>query len=75
MTLSGTDEEKLAFLDEHAPENARLAEGARELRTVIEALPSLGVAKENFAIDLTIARGLDYYTGTVYETVVNSHRR
>src|SRR5699024_12845659 len=54
VTLSGTDEEKLAFLDEHAHENARLADGAAELRTVIEALPSLGVAKENFAIDLTI---------------------
>ena len=73
VTLSGSDEEKLAFLDARAAENARLAEGAAELRTVIEALPSLGVAKENFAIDLTIARGLDYYTGTVYETVVNSH--
>ena len=73
VTLSGTDEQKLAFLDEHAGENERLAEGARELRTVIEALPSLGVARENFAIDLTIARGLDYYTGTVYETMVNSH--
>ena len=73
VTLSGSDEEKLAFLDARAAENARLAEGAAELRTVIEALPSLGVAKENFAIYLTIARGLDYYTGTVYETVVNSH--
>ncbi len=73
VTLSGTDEEKLAFLDGRAHENALLAEGARELRAVVEALPSLGVAKGNFAIDLTIARGLDYYTGTVYETRVNSH--
>ena len=48
-------------------------EGVDELRTVVEALPSLGVPKENFAIDLTIARGLDYYTGTVYETTMNSH--
>ena len=68
VTLSGTDEEKLAFLDGRAHENALLAEGARELRAVVEALPSLGVEKGNFAIDLTIARGLDYYTGTVYET-------
>ena len=73
VTLSGSDEEKLAFLDERAGENERLAQGAAELRTVIEALPSLGVPKGRFAIDLTIARGLDYYTGTVYETVVNSH--
>ena len=73
VTLSGTDEEKLAFLDGRAHENALLAEGARELRAVVEALPSLGVAPGRFAIDLTIARGLDYYTGTVYETRVNSH--
>ena len=73
VTLSGTDEEKLAYLDEHASGSALLAEGAAELRAVIEALPSLGVPRERFAIDLTIARGLDYYTGTVYETVVNSH--
>ena len=73
VTLEGRDEEKLAFLDERAGNNALLAEGAAELRAVVEALPSLGVARERFAIDLTIARGLDYYTGTVYETVVNSH--
>ena len=73
VTLEGSDERKLAFLDERAGENGLLAEGARELRAVIEALPSLGVAKEHFAVDLTIARGLDYYTGTVYETRVNSH--
>ena len=73
VTLSGSVADKLAFLEERAGENERLAEGVRELRTVIEALPSLGVAKENFAVDLTIARGLDYYTGTVYETAVNSH--
>ena len=73
VTLSGTDEEKLAYLDERASGSALLAEGAAELRAVIEALPSLGVPRERFAIDLTIARGLDYYTGTVYETVVNSH--
>ena len=48
-------------------------EGVRELRTVTQALPGLGVPPERFAIDLTIARGLDYYTGTVYETTINSH--
>ena len=73
VTLEGSDERKLAFLDERAGENALLDEGARELRAVIEALPSLGVAPGRFAVDLTIARGLDYYTGTVYETRVNSH--
>ena len=36
-------------------------------------LGAFGVPQENFAVDLTIARGLDYYTGTVYETMINSH--
>ena len=44
-----------------------------ELRTVVEYLPAFGVPEENFEIDLTIARGLDYYTGTVYETVMTDH--
>ena len=36
-------------------------------------LAALGVPTENFAVDLTIARGLDYYTGTVYETTLLDH--
>ena len=38
-----------------------------ELGTVVKYLSAFGVPEENFAVDLTIARGLDYYTGTVYE--------
>ncbi|MER2152255.1 MAG: His/Gly/Thr/Pro-type tRNA ligase C-terminal domain-containing protein, partial [Candidatus Limivicinus sp.] len=43
-------------------------QGLDELRTVTEHLAAFGVPEENFAVDLRIARGLDYYTGTVYET-------
>jgi len=42
--------------------------GVTELQTVVEALESLGVDKNCYVIDTAIARGLDYYTGTVYET-------
>src|SRR5699024_10710120 len=42
-------------------------------RAVAEALPRFGVPERNFRLDFTIARGLDYYTGTVYETSMNSH--
>ena len=45
-------------------------EGLDELKTVVRHLSDFGVPEENFAVDLTIARGLDYYTGTVYETVL-----
>ncbi len=44
-----------------------------ELNTVVKYLADFGVPEENFAVDLTIARGLDYYTGTVYETTLLDH--
>ncbi len=45
--------------------------GATELATVVEQVAALGVPPGTIAIDLSIARGLDYYTGTIYETVLN----
>ena len=50
-------------------------EGLEELKTVTRYLAYFGVPEENFAIDLSIARGLDYYTGTVYETEMTAHPR
>ncbi len=47
--------------------------GYEELKTVVSCLAAFGVPEENFAVDLTIARGLDYYTGTVYETTMLDH--
>lgn len=71
--FTGTTAEKLAFLEGMCGRDELFDEGVRELRTVAEALPGLGVPPERFALDFTIARGLDYYTGTVYETTINSH--
>ena len=48
-------------------------EGLDQLKTVVKYLSAFGVPEENFAVDLTIARGLDYYTGTVYETALLDH--
>ena len=45
-------------------------ESVLELEAVVQSIRSLGVGEEYFVVDLTIARGLDYYTGTVYETVL-----
>ena len=53
--------------------NSLMDEGLKELETVVRHLADFGVPAENFAVDLTIARGLDYYTGTVYETVLLDH--
>ena len=48
-------------------------QGYEELCTVAQYLGAFGVPQENFRVDLTIARGLDYYTGTVYETAMLDH--
>jgi histidyl-tRNA synthetase len=48
-------------------------EGRSELREVLDTVAALGVPESAFALNLSIARGLDYYTGTVYETTLNEH--
>ncbi|MDY6299600.1 MAG: histidine--tRNA ligase [Selenomonadaceae bacterium] len=73
ITVAGTSAEKLQFLEGWRGRNEVFDLGLDELRTVAAYLPEFGVPEENFEIDLTIARGLDYYTGTVYETVMTDH--
>ena len=51
----------------------RLTEGVEELAAVVAGMRALGVPDANFTIDLSITRGLDYYTGTVYETFLNDY--
>lgn len=53
--------------------NAALAEGASELREVLNLVKALGVPESAYCLNLSIARGLDYYTGTVYETQLNDY--
>jgi histidyl-tRNA synthetase len=50
-----------------------LQDGVSELSEVVSLLPAFGVPSTFFAVDFSIARGLDYYTGTVYETILNEH--
>ena len=73
ISVPGTSADKLAFLVQYQGRNDVFDLGFSELRTVVEYLPAFGVPEANFEIDLTIARGLDYYTGTVYETVMTDH--
>lgn len=54
--------------------NATFTKGVNELKEVVENIRLFGVPDKNFTVDLTIARGLDYYTGTVYETFLNDYR-
>ena len=73
ICISGSNAEVLSALDGYAGRNETFDLGVSELRTVTQNLSAFGVPQENFAVDLTIARGLDYYTGTVYETTLLDH--
>ena len=71
--IKGTNSEVLGALEEYRGKNELFDTGLDELKTVTKYLAAFGVPEENFAVDLTIARGLDYYTGTVYETFMLDH--
>ena len=71
--IGGSNEEVLAALSGYEGRNELFDAGLSELKTVVKYLSAFGVPAENFAVDLTIARGLDYYTGTVYETTLLDH--
>ena len=73
IAISGTNAEVLAALEGYAGRNEIFDLGLQELKAVTANLAAFGVPEENFAVDLTIARGLDYYTGTVYETTLLDH--
>ena len=73
IAIKGTNGEVLAALEGYRGRNEIFDTGLEELTTVVKYLAAFGVPEENFAVDLTIARGLDYYTGTVYETTMTDH--
>ena len=74
IAIRGTNAEVLDALQAWSGKNEIFDTGLAELTAVAAQLSAFGVPEENFAIDLTIARGLDYYTGTVYETTLDDHR-
>ena len=73
ISITGTNAEVLSALEGYAGRNELFDQGLQELKAVTQNLGAFGVPEENFAVDLTIARGLDYYTGTVYETTLLDH--
>ena len=73
ISITGSNNHVLSALEEYRSRHELFDTGLDELNTVVKYLSAFGVPKENFAVDLTIARGLDYYTGTVYETFMLDH--
>ena len=73
ITIKGTQDDMLNSLKALSVNSDVYKEGVEELEQVINGIRAFEVPDENFKIDLTIARGLDYYTGTVYETILNDY--
>ena len=73
IAIRGTNAQVLAALEGYRGRNEVFDLGLDELTTVTRYLGDFGVPEDHFAVDLTIARGLDYYTGTVYETTLLDH--
>ena len=71
--ICGKNSQVLKALESYRGKDELFDQGLEELGTVVKYLGAFGVPEENFAVDLTIARGLDYYTGTVYETMMTEH--
>ena len=68
-----TTADPMAALESLKGKNELFDQGVEELSTVVRHMSAFGVPAENYKVDLTIARGLDYYTGTVYETAMLDH--
>ena len=73
IAITGENRQVLAALGGYTGRSDLFDQGLSELNTVVKYLADFGVPEEYFVVDLTIARGLDYYTGTVYETTLLDH--
>lgn len=74
IAIDGSNDEKLKALNELGILAEKFVIGLEELTDVVKYMREFGIPENNFKIDLTIARGLDYYTGTVYETFLNEYK-
>lgn len=74
IEIDGETDEKLQKLENLNFTNELFLQGLNELKEVVKYVRLFGVPDSNFKVDLTIARGLDYYTGTVYETFLDDYR-
>ena len=66
--------DELRILGETFENNSRFLAGVSELEKVAEILKKMGVSEDFFKLDMLIVRGLDYYTGTVFETFLDDFR-
>ena len=74
IEIAGSKDEKIEKLEKLGIDNEMFNEGLKELKEVVKYIRLFNIPEEAFDIDLSIARGLDYYTGTVYETFLNDYK-
>lgn len=75
INITGSTDEILTTLEELEFQNEIFLQGCKEIQQVVQGMRVFGIPDTNFKVDLTIARGLDYYTGTVYETFLNEYKQ
>jgi len=68
IAIPGDAEEQLTMIEASPNASATALEGVKRLRELFAVADAVGIPKERLQLDLSIARGLDYYTGTIYET-------
>jgi histidyl-tRNA synthetase len=73
LDLVTLDGDPISYLEQYRGKNEQLDRGMEELAAVARHMSDFGVPDTHFKIDLSIMRGLDYYTGTVYETLLTDH--
>ena len=73
VSIDGSNSAIIDRLKSLKVESDIFTQGVSELETLISSLRRMGVPESRYRLDLKIARGLDYYTGTVYETVLDEH--
>ena len=75
IEIDGTSNQKIEKLKKLEIKNQTFNDGVSELEQVIDRIKMNKVPEKNFKVELTIARGLDYYTGTVYETFLDNYKQ
>lgn len=74
LNIKGSCKEIISSLKELNYNDETFNLGVNELETVINNMNTLGLSENNYSINLRIARGLDYYTGTIYETFLDDYK-
>lgn len=72
LNFKGTNLEKIDFLDTQLANSKKGKDGISDIKSIVELLARFDLAADAFDFDFTLARGLSYYTGTIFEVKINN---